>query len=1291
MQRRWSRIELFLLLPLACSAPESETRAVEPSAERPPGSPPAVREPIVPAKPGLPRRALDLAAHGKPLDALRLLLEETRQRVAATSWDDEMLVAESVVAAAVLESLLDETAAWLEAAQGLQRAKPFPPQTPPELATALDFVLARALIRTLRVAEARQLARAQGVLTDWRIVGSFPNERGGGFDSVYPPEEKVDLAAPMRVKERDLSWRPNPARGQPLGVVVLDEMLRPNEQSVAYLTTALRVERPHEVVLRLGSSGALKVWHDGTLALAHDVQRPFHRDQDRIVLALQPGWNRLLLKVGVEEQEPWLVAARVTELDGRPVPDLTCSSGHAEDATNPAPKSTATPARSARDILEARAGEPEAVRLLALYHLSIHPDDKADHTARKQAERVALLEPDDLAGLYLLARANEPGRGAKTEEVSHNERLFALKRLIELDPSHVAALLDLAEFSMHQSPLPRRADELSARALAAAPQHWRALRVRSQVLENDYRAAESERIHEDAGVSAEALLQPAYIVASALRRRLRGDLDGELALLAQAVRGGSGERDVVDALVQAHIERGDVEAAIAVTDAWLERAPFDVGRLLATERLVEYAGHTDAARELVERALTISPDDAQAHFVMARLAQRDGDLLAADRELAEVLRLDQGYEKARRQRQLLASQVQDRFEEPYRWDALTRVGTVAHQSGENDRVQVVDRTTVWRVNSDGTEHRYEHELLQVENSGGVKDLDEYWIPYPYDATLQVYNVRVVHPDGTFERAPAPRRGDSDSGRERLRPFDLPPLEVGDCVDIEYRIDQTQADVFGQYFGTRHVFYADSPDPLAPVARAELVVISPQEVPIYAVEQNGQELEKSVATDAHGFLVHRWVARGLKRPAMQAAMPDRSEYAPLVDVSTFASWEAFASWWWNFIEKEFTTTPAMKQKVAELTAGLTSEHDKVRAITRFAGQEIRYNAWPFGTHGYEPYSAATIFERRFGDCKDKSILLRQMLAEIGVDAHPVLIHARYLRPAERLDVAMVGHFNHCIAYVPATSEREGYYLDATADRDPLEYLRADDQGAQVLHVRDGHGSIHEVPYAPPGENALEREYEVALDRQGGGEVHLIDTSNGSFGVGIRYQFGGEQGNLQKRVAEAMSEPFGKVDVSAARTSDLEDIGQPVRLEVELKATNLWSRDASGANLRLGFDDIPILHVATEPAEEREWDLVLDRPFSMATRIVYLLPDGVRIAELPPDATIAAPGLVDYSLVARQTGDGVEVRRRFTLHERRIGLEHYAAFQGALREIQLAEARTIVLAVEGGTDSGRNEEK
>jgi cellulose synthase operon protein C len=759
-------------------------------------------------------------------------------------------------------------------------------------------------------------------------------------------------------------------------------------------------------------------------------------------------------------------------------------------------------------------------------------------------------------------------------------------------------------------------------------------------------------------------------------RRL-GDPSGEITNLKLASRSGSSEREIFEALIESQVTVGDVDGALDTNAEWLERSPFDAQRMLETAKLVEHAGRTEDAEALVKRALDVAPDDSRIHFALARLAQRRNDLETADRELAEVLRLDPGYDLARRQRQVLAESEQDRFEEPYRWDAVEKVKGLTLEGGGNDRVRVVDRTTVWKVEPDGTEHEYEHLLLQVTNSGGVKDLDSYWITAPSDASLQVYNVRVVHPDGSFDRAPAPRGQDQSWGGQRARSFDLPPLEVGDCIDVEYRIDPTLPDVFGQYFGIRHVFQPDFPDPLAPVARAELVVISPADVPIYSREHNADGLEKSEESQGD-VVVRHWVARDLERPSSQIAMPDRTEFVPLVDVSTFESWQAFASWWWNFIEKEFVTTQAMKDKVAELTRGLTSEEDKVRAIARFVGQEIRYNAWPFGTHGYQPFSAATIFERRFGDCKDKSILLRQMLAEIGVEAHPVLINAEYRRPDEKLDVAMVGHFNHCIAYVPPAGDRPGYYLDATADRNPIEYLRSDDQGAEVLHVRDGQGSIHEIPYAPPEENALVRSYEVQLDREGRGIVELVDESVGAFGVGLRYEFGGEKGDLNQRIAETLSDSFGKVDVLESRTSPLEDIGAPAKLEIKLRAENLWTRDPTGANLRLGFDEIPLLGVAAEPAEEREWEIVLDRPMQMRTRVLYKLPEGSKLAKLPPEATVSAPGLVEYRMKASETPEGILVERTFTLAQRRIPKSSYAEFQSALREIQLAENRTVVIA-------------
>jgi tetratricopeptide (TPR) repeat protein len=1214
----------------------------------------------------LPRAAQRLADEGRRPDAWSLLAERIGAGLGSAS--DPRAAAELELAVLLWASLTRELDAWPEVLDALAPMQAALADAPPDVAFRLAYLRAEALRAVGRPDEARAAADALGLVSDVLVIGPFDNERGGGFDVPQPPETSIDVQAPLPGKEREVRWRSNPAPEHPLRRLLLHEMLRPNEQGLAYLATAVYSIRARDAVLRVGSSGPYKLQWNGREVLARNVERPHVADQDRVAIALQPGWNRLLVKSCVETG-PWTMELRLTDLAGRPLSDLEVDSGRLmEPMPEPAEPQGEAADGTARTLTRlAAGGDAEAARQLALYHLLVHPDDIVDRSARDAAETALALEPDDVDALYLLARGSE-SEGQSSQEMEFNRRLQALKRVIALDPLHVSARLDLAEFSMQDSPLPERADALTAAALEASPLDWRALRARGQWLGSRGRRAEAEQVRRLADATSEASTRTAAGVAEAARVLAQGDPRGAIERLDAVLARHAVDGVAVDRLVDLLVDRGEPERALAVAQAFLEAAPFDVDRMLRTADRLEYAGRTDEAAALVGRALEVCPEHARALSARVRLDERTGDIERAAATLAEIVRLKPGDDDARRHRDLLLSGPdRERFELPYRRDAV-ELAALPMPETTDEPIEALDRTTVWRVHPDGTEHSYEHLVLRVLNQGGVKQLDNYTIPAWGDTRAYVYNVRVIHPDGSFERAP-PSRG--------WRFYDLPPLRPGDLVDIEYRLDQTQADVFGEYFGTRHEFYPDNFDGFVPTRRAELVVIAPPDVPIHVAERRGERLEHSQGLDADGNTVMRWVAADLPRPPVESSMPGRTEIAPVVDLTTFRDWNAFATWWWAFIQKEFVTTPAMRAKVAELTAGLDTESAKVEAIARFVGQEIRYNAWPFGTHGYEPFSAATIFERRFGDCKDKSILLRQMLAEVGVQAVPVLINAEYQRADEPLDAAMVGLFNHCIAYLPPTEERAGYYLDATADRNPVEYLRADDQGARVLHVSERGGALHDIPYAPPEQNALRRVWTVTLDETGSGTVELADESNGIYGVRMRTRYGGEQGDLATKLARELAGSFGQVQVQSAATSDLEDISRPATLHATFAARNLWTSEGVLRTLRVGFDDLGLQGVATEPESERDFDLVLDRPFAQDTTVIWKLPAGAAVERLPRDVDIDAPGLLRYRLRAEAVEGGVAVSRRFELLARRIPPAQYASFRNALREVMLAEARTVAI--------------
>lgn len=1211
-------------------------------------------------------RAQALADEGRRLEAFAELQAGLAAGLPGLAGASPREEAEAEVAALLLAALASELQAWPEAAAclpGLRAAGPPP---------AVDAPLARLQAEALRavgdVEGARALAAAQGLLADVLVLGPFDNERGSGLPVALAPEAEIDLEAALEGKQRLVRWRPNPCPEHPLRRLLLHEMLQPNRQALAYVATALRADAPRPVVLRLGGSCAFAVFLNGVELARRNVHRPHEADQDLVVLPLQAGWNQLLLKTGVEDQ-PWTLELRLTDLQGAPLVDVPASAARVatpepalREATRAALAACPAPEAGARDVLAA-APDPDGLRLLALWRLLVHPDDFSDRSAREPAERAAAAQPGHVAGLYLLARAHEP-QGEDRTEMQVNPRLAALKAVLARRPEHLGALLDLAAFALRDNPTPDRVDELSARAVSAAPWSWPAASLRAQFLRERGRDAEALRALDDAAGSPEALLLPSAALHRSDRRLRAGDLAGAEAELRAALARRQLDGPVLGTLVDLLADTGRAPEALELTRRVLDASPFETGRRLATAERLEHAGLPDEARELVQQALVVAPDLAPALRLRARLLERDGELDTVQADLRAVLELDPGDDNARRHLQLLAAGAErERFEEPYREDALALVGTPL-PAGEGEPAECLRRTSVWRLHPDGSEHLYEHLVLRVLDEGGVRALDGVPIPAQGGA-VTVHNVRVIRPDGSFERAP-PARG-------RGRWYDLPPLRVGDLVDLEYRVDQDDPDVFGRYFGLRHGFYPDLLDGLVPVREATLVVLAPPELPVHPVERRGAALERSERTLEGGLRELRWTLRDLPRPAIETAMPRREELGPGVDVTTFRDWDAFAAWWWAFIEKEFVTTPAMRDKVRELTAGLETEAQRVAAIVRFVGQEVRYNAWPFGTHGYEPFSAATIFERRFGDCKDKSILLRQMLAEIGVDAVPVLIRAESVRADEPLQAAMVEHFNHCIAWVQPTAQRPGYWLDATADRNPLEYLREDDQGARVLHVTPQGGEIREIPFAPPGANALVRRWEVDLAPDGSGTLRLRDESSGSFGVALRQRFGGETGDLPARLAQALAPAFGPVRVLEARTSVLEDIAAPAWLEARFEAQALWTAAGAARELRAGFDDLGLDGLATEPPAERVHDVVLDRPFAHDTVVLWRLPPGAQPAELPADVELQAPGLLSYMQRTRAVPGGIEVSRRFELHARRVPVAQYAAFREALQQVRLAEAR------------------
>ncbi|MFQ5654335.1 MAG: DUF3857 domain-containing protein, partial [Planctomycetota bacterium] len=119
------------------------------------------------------------------------------------------------------------------------------------------------------------------------------------------------------------------------------------------------------------------------------------------------------------------------------------------------------------------------------------------------------------------------------------------------------------------------------------------------------------------------------------------------------------------------------------------------------------------------------------------------------------------------------------------------------------------------VHEDGTTGRFPQLIAKVLNDRGIRDLDVYSISYAHgEQWVKVLLARVHHPDGRTDEARIRNR--DPQVREGEYPLwssvwlDLPPLEVGDVVEIEYLRQDLRQSFFGDYFGDEVVFAGTLP-------------------------------------------------------------------------------------------------------------------------------------------------------------------------------------------------------------------------------------------------------------------------------------------------------------------------------------------------------------------------------------------------------------------------------------------------------------------------------------------------
>ncbi len=501
----------------------------------------------------------------------------------------------------------------------------------------------------------------------------------------------------------------------------------------------------------------------------------------------------------------------------------------------------------------------------------------------------------------------------------------------------------------------------------------------------------------------------------------------------------------------------------------------------------------------------------------------------------------------------------------------------------------------------------------------------------------------------------------------------------------YEIVTEEREVFSQF-----VRYFQSSNP---VVMSRLTVALPPNWRASSLTFNHDKVEPTVSGNSY-----TWELRNLPPVEIEPASPISKLVAHIaVNVfppegkatmlRSFGSWKDVSRYNSELSDPQSGFNEPMAAKARELTANAKTEFERIQAVGRYA-QSVNYISIQIEVGrggGYRPHAAVDVFNKNYGDCKDKANLMRAMLKSLGIESYPVVIFSGDPNQVEP-EWPSPQQFNHCIIAVKVSEETQAptivkhsslgrlLIFDPTDDDTPIGDLPNHEQGSYALIVAGDAGELMKMPVMPPEANRLERAVEAELAADGTLTAKVSERSFGQAAVGERRLFKhAERPQYVKYIEHWITQTAPSANVLKSEPND-DARGGKFALDVEFKSPNY---------AQLMRDKLMVFKPAIVSRRssvflteaKRKHPVVLDSEAYDET-VKIKLPEGFDVDEMPDAVDVNQP-FGNYAAKCEVKDGHLIFHRSLALKAGTIPVEQYASVRGFFERIRAVEQTPVVL--------------
>lgn len=426
---------------------------------------------------------------------------------------------------------------------------------------------------------------------------------------------------------------------------------------------------------------------------------------------------------------------------------------------------------------------------------------------------------------------------------------------------------------------------------------------------------------------------------------------------------------------------------------------------------------------------------------------------------------------------------------------------------------------------------------RLTNRYGVENYSSIEISFdPSYERLSVHELWIKRGDTLMDKLPTARfdllRTEADRAEliydgTRTLAIVLDDVRTGDTVRYSYSVDGENP----IYHGNRE--FRVHTELWSPLDRQYTRVLTPSDRP-FSRRVRGEDMPLQI-TDENGIQELVLDQRGVPEFILEDDVPSWYYNRGTIVFSDMKDWRSVVDWAAPMYQLQGVDSPEVRTIASVIRASTDDLDEQVGSALRWVQEEIRYFGVELGKNSHWPSRPAETLARRFGDCKDKALLLMALLKELGVEARAALVNTD--RGLESASYPYRLHaFNHVIVQVVV--DNEVHYIDPTLRNQagPLGVLREPDYGRALVLADDTTG-LSEMP-------SPHIRYRMSVNK-------TLDLSGAATDLTEPSPPGSEGQSGQDALAEG--------DRSAVSTVAANELPTevPVRLEVSTKKLGSWA--------------------------------------------------------------------------------------------------------------------------------------